>query len=149
MCAAWCHQSVYLCFFSFFMHFCINTNVIFRSYVNVMCANSITTSTNRGGIPHVQRLVSSIYPCSWSPFPNFAVFNVTETRQQLGNKDINKPNYTTARSLFCVQTTPRLPMNGQGPHTDPKHNLYVVNSQGEPLLSMPSLMCVRCDTFPW
>lgn len=72
----------------------------------------------------------------------------SSSEQQLGNKNINKPNYTTARSLFCVQTTPRLPMNGQGPHTDPKHNLYVVNSQGEPLLSMPSLMCVRCDTFP-
>lgn len=95
-----------------------------------MCANSVMSSTNRGGIPHVQRLFSSIYPRSWSPFPSFTVFNVTETRQQLGadkkarNKNINKPNYTRARSLFCVQTMPtmpRLPMNSQGPHrhTDP------------------------------
>lgn len=90
-----------------------------------MCAKSIMTSTKRGGIQHVQRLFSSIYPRSWSPFPSFVVFNVTETRQQLGadkkagNKNINKPNYTRVRSLFCVQTTPRLPLNGQGPHTDP------------------------------
>lgn len=122
-------------FFFFFFSVSYLTYVIFRSYGNHACKQhkwlqqrEVVYQLHRDCSPPPSTLVPGAhFPVSLC----LMSLRLGSSPEQIKKKNINKPNYTRARSLFCVQTTPGLPMNGQGPHTDPCCSLTWYDSEKE------------------
>lgn len=126
MCAAWCHQFAWLFIFSYL------TYVIFRSYGNHVCKQHNGFNKQRRYTTCAASVFTLVHGAHFPVLLCLMSLRLGSSSEQIkkaGNKNINKPNYTRARSLFCVQTTPGLPMNGQGPHTDPCCSLTWYNPE--------------------